>query len=104
MNMSLTRPAYYKGIDWPDSRHWVTIHNTSNESLNLLRPEMIIPTLETVKRNVNRKQEDLRLFEFGKSYKKRDKAYQEDEWLTVFMTGKKNEESWLSDNKREKSL
>jgi len=94
MNMSLTQPAYYKGIDWTDSRHWVTIHNTSNESLNLLRPEMIIPTLETVKRNVNRKQEDLRLFEFGKSYRQENELPQESEHLVITMTGQVEPSSW----------
>lgn len=87
MNMSLTQPAYYAGIEWTDSANWVTIHNTSNESLNLMRPDMIIPTLETVKRNVNRKQEDLRLFEFGKTYAQQKELPGETEHLIITMTG-----------------
>ncbi len=94
MNMSLTQPAYYKEIGWTDSSQWVTIHNTSNESLNLLRPEMLIPTLETVKRNVNRKQEDLRLFEFGKSYLQKNELPQESEHLVITMTGQQEPASW----------
>ena len=87
MNMSLTQPAYYAGIEWTDSARWVTIHNTSNESLNLMRPDMLIPTLETVKRNVNRKQDDLRLFEFGKSYAQQKELPNETEHLVITMTG-----------------
>lgn len=87
MNMSLTQPAYYKGIDWMDSKKWITIHNTSNESLNLMRPDVLIPTLETVKRNVNRKQEDLRLFEFGKTYAQELEMPSEKEHLVITMTG-----------------
>ena len=87
MNMSLTQPAYYAGIEWADSANWVTIHNTSNESLNLMRPDMLIPTLETVKRNVNRKQEDLRLFEFGKTYAQHKELPGETEHLVITMTG-----------------
>lgn len=87
MNMSLTQPAYYKNIAWSESNSWVTIHNTSNESLNLLRPEMLIPTLETLRRNVNRRQENLRLFEFGKSYLQVAGQPHETEHLVITMTG-----------------
>ena len=94
MNMSLTQPSYYTGIDWADSSQWVTIHNTSNESLNLLRPEMLMPTLETVKRNVNRKQEDLRLFEFGRSYGQEKEIPNEAEHLVITMTGQQHPSGW----------
>ena len=100
MNMSLTSPAYYKDISWVNSKNWVTIHNTSNESLNLMRPEMIIPTLETIKRNVNRKQEDLKLFEFGKSYGQRNGDPFENEHLMIAITGKQSPASWLSPSPR----
>jgi phenylalanyl-tRNA synthetase beta chain len=96
MNMSLTSPSYYKGIEWTDNRKWVTIHNTSNESLNLLRPEMLIPTLETLKRNVSRKQEDLRLFEFGKSYAQENEMPRETEYLVITMTGEQQPAHWQS--------
>ncbi len=101
MNMSLTQPAYYQGIAWTDSRQWVTIHNTSNESLNLLRPEMLMPTLETVKRNVNRKQEDLRLFEFGKSYGQRNELPHETEHLVITMTGQQQPSGWQTGASKE---
>jgi len=94
MNMSLTSPAFYKGIEWTDERKWVTIHNTSNESLNLLRPEMLIPTLETLKRNVSRKQEDLRLFEFGKAYLQANELPLEQEYLVMTMTGQQQSAHW----------
>jgi len=100
MNMSLTSPAYYKDIAWTDSKNWVTIHNTSNESLNLMRPEMIIPTLETIRRNVSRKQDNLKLFEFGKSYGQRKDQPFENEHLILAVTGKQNAASWLSPSPR----
>lgn len=98
MNMSLTSPAYYKGIDAPDAGQWVTIHNTSNESLNLLRPEMIIPTLDTIRRNVNRKQDDLRLYEFGKSYLQNDGQPLEDEHLVLAVVGSQGPVHWQVGN------
>jgi phenylalanyl-tRNA synthetase beta chain len=101
MNMSLTQPSFYKGLDAPASEQWITIHNTSNESVNLLRPEMIIPTLETIKRNVNRKQEDLRLYEFGKSYLQANDDPQETEHLIIALVGEQEAVHWQNGNTRE---
>jgi phenylalanyl-tRNA synthetase beta chain len=100
MNMSLTQPVYYAGIEWTDSANWVTIHNTSNESINLMRPDMLLPTLETVKRNVNRKQEDLRLFEFGKSYAQKNELPNETEHLVITMTGQQHPSGWQTGSGR----
>lgn len=94
MNMSLTQPAFYKDLTWMDSATWVTIHNTSNESLNLMRPEMILPTLETVMRNTNRRQDDLRLFEFGRSYRQYEGQPAETEHLMITMTGAEQAAGW----------
>lgn len=96
MNMSLTQPTYYEGIEWSDSSQWATIHNTSNESQNLLRPEMLIPTMETVKRNVHRQQDNLRLFEFGKSYRQEQEIPKETEHLVITMTGQESPSSWIT--------
>ncbi|MBP6540129.1 MAG: phenylalanine--tRNA ligase subunit beta [Saprospiraceae bacterium] len=104
MGLSLIESRHYNGLNIADENDFVYINNTSNIHLDIMRPDMLVSGLVSVSYNLNRQQTNLSLFEFGKSYKKRDKAYQEDEWLTVFMTGKKNEESWLSDNKREKSF
>ncbi len=98
MNMSLTQPSYYKGLNVVDAKQWVTIHNTSNESLNLLRPEMIIPTLETIRRNVNRKHEDLRLFEYGKTYLQGDDHPVETEHLVIVLIGRQQPVSWQNGN------
>ncbi len=98
MNMSLTQPSYYRTVENADRNDWVTIHNTSNESLNLMRPEMIIPTLETVMRNVNRQQDNLRLFEFGNSYKNNNGTPSETEHLVMTMTGKQTSDHWMIGN------
>lgn len=95
MNMSLTQPAYYKNAE-NERQSWVTIHNTSNEGLNLLRPDMIMPMLETVRRNINRKQSTLRLFEFGKSYSQAEGTPSEKEHLVLLMTGHQTHDHWKS--------
>lgn len=98
MNMSLTQPGYYKGLELTDREQWVTIHNTSNESQNLLRPEMIVPMLETVKRNINRKQDNIRLFEFGRSYHQEDGKPFETEHLLVVISGDHHPDHWQTGN------
>src|SRR5687767_90960 len=97
MNMSMTQPSYYRDVDI-DREKWVTIHNTSNESLNLMRPEMVMPTLETIKRNINRKQRDIRLFEFGKSYLQSNNLPEETEHVVISLSGNVQRENWHSGN------
>ncbi len=94
MNLSLTQPQYYKDIEGTNRERWVTIHNTSNESLNLMRPEMVIPILETVRRNQNRKQHNLRLFELGSSYANENGNPQEQEHLMLVLTGQQHSDHW----------
>lgn len=94
MNLSLTQPAFYLQGGTSRKEEWVTIFNTSNESLNLLRPDMIIPMLDTLRRNISRKQENVRLFEFGRTYHKAGSLPTEREHLAVLMTGRPHDESW----------
>ena len=39
---------------------------------------------------------DLKLFEFGKTYHKYEKGYQEDKHLTIFVSGARTKDSWTS--------
>jgi len=57
------------------SRHFVKILNPLSQDLNVLRTEMLNSGLEVVSYNRNRKNSDLRLFEFGKTYIKKDDSY-----------------------------
>lgn len=100
MAVSLSESRYYKEImtDFPLDE-LVYINNTSNVHLDIMRPHMVFSGLEAILRNQNRQNADLRLFEFGKSYLSIDDKYQENEQLTLFMTGKKEEESWHNDGK-----
>ncbi|HFC01149.1 MAG TPA: phenylalanine--tRNA ligase subunit beta, partial [Phaeodactylibacter sp.] len=80
----------------------VFINNTSNIHLDVMRPTMLIGGLEAVLHNQNRQNGNVKLFEFGKSYKKLsegDFPYQEDEHLSLLMTGQRYEENWLNNDK-----
>jgi phenylalanyl-tRNA synthetase beta chain len=62
-----------------------------------MRPDMMHTGLETVAYNINRKNADLLLFEFGKTYTSSGKGkYFETECLSLYFTGNKNETSWKS--------
>ncbi len=95
---------YYKDSGIAEDADFVFINNTSNIHLDIMRPDMLVSGLLSIAYNLNRQQSNLSVFEFGKSYRKIQNGYREVEMFTIFMSGKKNEESWLSDNKIEKTF
>lgn len=100
MAVSLSESRYYKDIMQDIAgENLVYINNTSNVHLDIMRPHMVFSGLEAIARNQNRQNADLRLFEFGKAYRKTNDGYSEMEQLTLFMTGKRHPESWLNDGK-----
>lgn len=100
MATSMTRSQYYEE-HWPqEEASLVFVNNTSNQYLDLMRPSMLFSGLETIVHNQNRQQQDLRLYEFGKTYKKlrlgkeEKRDYVEQQHLTLFMTGQRIAENW----------
>ncbi len=73
----------------------VKMMNNLSAELDALRPSMLETGLETIAYNINRKNNHLRLFEFGKTYAV-DAAgtYQEQEHLCLYLTGKQGEDGW----------
>ncbi len=101
MATSMTRSQYYKDL-WPqEEESLVYVNNTSNQHLDLMRPSMLFSGLETITHNQNRQQQNLKLYEFGKTYKKlrvgkeEKRDYVEQQHLTLFLTGQRIEENWL---------
>jgi phenylalanyl-tRNA synthetase beta chain len=74
----------------------VEILNKLSEDLGVLRQTLLFTGLEVVAHNLNRKQINLRLFEFGKEYKKTRGKYTEKDFLALWMTGEDHRESWVS--------
>ena len=77
----------------------VKIINSLSEDLNVLRPSMLPTGLESVSYNLNRKNNNLLFFEFGKTYSITDKKYKEKENLALYFSGNKNELNWSSPSK-----
>jgi phenylalanyl-tRNA synthetase beta chain len=69
--------------------------NNLSADHNLMRPSMLQTGLEAIGWNLNRKNQDLRFFEFGKTYHKKSAGnYQEQEHLCLYVTGSLSEDSW----------
>ena len=101
MNNSLTKASYFEGVDTYKPENTVFLFNPLSSDLNAMRQSLLFGGLETIAYNINRKNENLKLFEFGKVYtfhkKEGDnplKQYREENKLALFITGNKNNASW----------
>lgn len=103
MNNSLTRAAYYEGLESFPAEHSVMLLNPLSTDLNAMRQSLLFGGLESIARNANRKHADLKFFEFGNCYyfDKEKKgaentlaAYSEEYHLGLWVTGKKVANSW----------
>lgn len=103
MNNSLTKLEYAQHFDFINENEAVKLLNPLSTELNAMRQTLLFSGLENVVRNVNNKNANLRLFEFGKTYhlnvatQREDDVtlrYQEREELAMFVTGKEGEDSW----------
>jgi phenylalanyl-tRNA synthetase beta chain len=89
---SITNKKYFD-----DQTLSTTVHiiNSLSEELNVLRPSMLPTGLEIIAYNLNRKNYDLLLFEFGKIYSTQETGkYSETETLSLYLTGKKKDSNW----------
>ncbi len=73
----------------------IKIINSLSEGLNIMRPTMLPTGLESISYNLNRKNSDLLLFEFGKTYSTNGTAkYNEMENLAIYFTGNHKMGTW----------
>lgn len=73
----------------------VKMMNNLSVELDVLRPSMLETGLETVSYNLNRRNQHLQLFEFGKTYAATAVgSYQEEEHLCIYLTGQAHEAGW----------
>ena len=68
MTNSLTSPEFSSISEDDQIENDVKILNSLSLDLSVLRQSMLFTGLEVISHNVNRKQSDLKLFEFGKTY------------------------------------
>ena len=103
LNNSLTRAVYYDGLESYPSNHLVMLMNPLSADLNSMRQTLLFGGLESIAHNANRKNADLKFFEFGNCYyfdadkknpEKTLAAYSEDYHLGLWVTGKRVSNSW----------
>lgn len=107
LNNSLTKTSYYKD-GWNNT--CVTIMNPLSSDLGVMRQTLLFGGLESIARNANRKNNDLKFYEFGNCYHRRVvgdgqpcgensdplRAYYEEPHLGLWLTGNKTAQSWVS--------
>lgn len=96
MANSLTSPDYVKLSEMLKEEYNVMMLNPLSNDLSAMRQSLLFSGLEAVSYNINRKNSDLKLFEFGKTYHKLPSGYNEPKHLTLFVTGNRVSESWTT--------
>jgi len=105
LNNSLTKGGYYTGLTSYPAANSVKMLNPLSSDLNVMRQTMLFGGLENIARNINRKNADLKFYEFGNCYyynaenKKEGEAlsaYSEDFHLGLWLTGNKRAQSWVT--------
>ena len=105
LNNSLTKGGYYTDLTSFPAAHSVKIINALSSDLNVMRQTLLFGGLENIAYNVNRRNADLKFYEFGNCYyynadnKKEGEtlaAYDEDFHLGMWLTGNKQAQSWTA--------
>lgn len=98
---SLGKGSYYESLTSLPAANTVILANPLSNDLNGLRQTLLFGMLESAQHNRNRRQADLKLFEFGNCYfydgqteKGNLKAYNESNQLALLVTGNEQPESW----------
>ncbi len=110
LNNSLTKVSYYEQLQQLTLDTCVKIMNPLSSDLGVMRQTLLFGGLESIARNANRKNSDLRLYEFGNCYHYNGelkiknpeliqndplKAYSEEPHFGLWLTGNKTAQSWV---------
>lgn len=109
LNNSLTKVSYYEPLEQLPLAGCVKIMNPLSSDLGVMRQTLLFGGLESIARNTNRKNSDLKFYEFGNCYHRRVtgdsqpcgenvdplRAYSEEPHLGLWLTGNKAAQSWV---------
>jgi len=96
MANSLTKEDYISFSKNLKTEFNVSMLNPLSNDLKVLRQSLLFSGLESISYNLNRKNNSLKLYEFGKTYHKYDHGYQEDKHLTIFISGARTKDTWTN--------
>ncbi|MBP1662939.1 MAG: phenylalanyl-tRNA synthetase beta subunit [Bacteroidetes bacterium] len=103
LNNSLTKGGYYNGLTAYPETESVKLLNPLSSDLNVMRQTLLFGGLENIARNINYRNADLKLYEFGNCYHYENEnknpenpleAYSEEYHLGMWITGNKFTDSW----------
>ncbi|SDS20100.1 phenylalanyl-tRNA synthetase beta subunit [Formosa sp. Hel1_31_208] len=94
LSNSLTTPKYIALSAQLKDEHNVEMLNPLSNDLSVMRQSLLFSGLEAVSYNINRKRDNLKLFEFGKTYHNYNEAREEFKHLSIFLTGNKSTLRW----------
>lgn len=104
LNNSLTKVGYYEDLKEYTIDKCVSLMNPLSQDLGVMRQTMLFGGLESIAYNRNRRNLDLKFYEFGNCYyfntenKSEENvlsAYSEDFHLALWLCGNKTKESWV---------
>lgn len=96
---SLTSPDYDALLDGSaTAKKPIGLLNPLSSDLSILRKTSIFSALEIAVYNINRKKSNLRLFEFGKTYYTTNDTRVEDKYLSILLSGSRQEQTWTAPN------
>ena len=113
LNNSLTKVSYYdETLNAYTPETTVKVMNPLSADLGVMRQTLLFGGLESIVRNANRQNPNLRFFEFGNCYHYKAgeqgktesaesspiRAYSEEQHLALWLTGKRTEGSWIHPN------
>ena len=107
LNNSLTKTSYYDRLEAYPFAQCVKLLNPLSADLAVMRQTLLFGGLESIQRNVNRRNSNLKFYEFGNCYhynKPSDaaepiSAYTEEPHLALWLTGQKTAQSWAEQQK-----
>jgi len=94
MANSLTKPDYVIKYEPQNEERNVTMLNALSADLSVMRQSMLFGGLESIAYNINRKNNDLKFFEFGSTYHKNEKVYKEPKHLSLLVSGSLVKSNW----------
>ena len=100
MANSLTTPNYIDLSKQLKDEHNVIMLNPLSNDLSVMRQSLLFSGLEALEYNLNRKQNNLKIFEFGKTYHDYNKNREEHKHLSLLVTGDKNTERWTTPSQK----
>lgn len=109
LNNSLTKGSHYTELSSFPTEQSVRIINALSADLDVLRQTLLFGGLENISRNINRRNADLKFYEFGNCYfysaenkteENSLKAYSEEYHLGVWITGNKTAQSWTNSQEK----